>query len=243
MTNTSQRNPATNYFLWKLCAWMGPIYVVGESLSWAGIGRFLPPPSEYLSAQEVFQFYVDNNFSVRLGMMLTLIFAPFYGVWSVAVSRVMKRVEGSDDVMSTVELIGGIGTVVVTWGAVCCWLAASFDTELKSPQDIKTLNDLGWMWFNPTAMITVFQFLAFGALFLCDKRPQRLMPEWMPWFSFAMAGTLLLALLTPFFHSGPFAWHGLFTYYVGLGGYFLWIIVACYYVLKAINQLEREAQA
>jgi len=243
MTNNASSNSTTNFLLWKICAWAGPLYVVTESLSWAWIGRFLPPPAEYLSADEVFRFYVDNNFSVRLGMMLTLFFAPLYVVWSVAASRIVARVEGPEATMSTLELLGGFGTVVVTWGSVCCWLAASFDTALKSPQDIKSMNDLGWMWFNPTVMISVFQFLAFGTAFLFDKRPKPLMPSWMPWFSYAMTGTLLMALLTPFFHTGPFAWHGLFPYYIGLGGYFLWIIVASYYVLKAIGQLERESLA
>jgi len=233
----------TNFFLWRLCAWAGPLYVVAELLSWAWIGRFLPPPAEYLSAEETYQFYIENNFSIRLGMMLTLIFAPLYYVWSTAVSRVMARAEGPEGLMPTIELLGGFGTVVVTWGAVCAWLSAGLDTALKSPEQIKVLNDLGWMWFNPTATITVLQFLAFGTAFLMDRRPQPLLPRWMSWFSYAMTGTLLMALFTPFFKSGPLAWHGLLTYYVGLGGYFVWIVVACYYVIKAIGKLEHEQHA
>lgn len=240
---TLAATPTTNYAIWRLCAWAGPAYMVFELFSWAIIGRFLPPPAEYLSVQEVYQFYIDNNMWVRTGMMLTLFFAPLYYVWSAVVSRIMTRVEGPDGVLSNIELLGGFATVMVTFGSVVCWLSASFDTELKSPQDIKTINDMGWFWFNCTAMVTVFQFVAFGTAFLLDKRAEPLIPRWMCWFSYAMACTLLLALLTPFFHRGPFAWHGLFTYYVGLGGYFLWILMACYYVLKAVTRLEQEALA
>jgi hypothetical protein len=229
----------TNFFLWRLCAWAGPIYVVAEALSWAWIARFLPPPAEYLTATEIYQFYVDNNSAVRLGMMLTLFFSPLYYIWSVSVSRLIARAEGPDGCMSTIELLGGFGTVVVTWGACTAWLSAGLHTTLKTPQEIMAINDLGWMWFNPTVMVSVTQFIAFGIAFLVDKRPQPLMPQWISWFTFAMTGTLLLALFTPFFNEGPFAWHGLFTYYVGLGGYFLWIIVVSYQLLRTIGRLER----
>lgn len=242
MATALAENPP-NFRLWKACAWAGPVYVVGESLSWAGIGRFLPPPAEYWTALEVTQFYLDHNLSIRVGMMLTLMFAPLYYIWSVAVSRLMMRAEGSDHICSTVELLGGFATVIVTFGAVVPWLSCSFDTALKDPQDIKAMNDLGWMCFNPTALVTFFQFIAFGIAFLSDKRSQPLIPRWMAWFSFAMAFTLLLALLTPLFRTGPFAWHGLFTYYIGLGGYFLWIIVACYQVLRGVARLEAEYES
>ena len=235
--------PTTNFLLWKICAWAGPVYCLAILLAWAWIGRFFPPPREHWDVAEVYRFVTDNNLRIRTGMVLVLIVSPLYYVWSSVVSRIMQRTEGPDGVLSNIELLGGFGTTLVTFGSVTCWLSASFDTALKTPQDIKALNDLGWMWFNGTAMVTVTQFVAFGTAFLVDKRPTPLLPQWMSWFSYAMAGTLLLALLTPFFHNGPFAWHGLFTYYIGLGGFFLWILVACYYVIRAIDRLERESLA
>lgn len=241
--NKPQGSSSTMFLVWRICAWAGPVYVVGEALSWAWVAGFLPPPAEYLTADQVYQYYLDNNLRIRIGMMLTLMFAPFYFVWSAVVSRLISRCEPSDGVLSTIELLGGFGTVVVTWGAVTAWLSAGFDTAAKSPQDIKAMSDLAWMWFNPTAMVTVFQFVAFGTAVLLDRREQPLIPRWMAWFSYAMTAALLLALLTPLFNRGPFAWHGLFTYYVGLGGYFLWIIFACHFTFQGITRLEREGLA
>ncbi|WP_158596177.1 hypothetical protein [Oleomonas cavernae] len=229
--------------MWRICAWAGPIYLVGTLVSWAAIAGFLPPPREYWNAEEVYSFFTDNNMRIRVGMALILVFAPLYYVWSSVLSRIMARAEGQDGVLSSIELLGGFGTTLVTFGSVAGWLSAAFDTELKTPQDIKTITDYAWFWFNATAAVTVTQFVAVGSAFLIDRRAQPLFPRWMCWFSFAMAVTLVLALFTPFFHQGPFAWHGLLTYYVGLGGYFAWIICTCYFAFKAIAALEKEALA
>jgi hypothetical protein len=235
MTNETEWH---NYLIWKICALAGPVYVVGEAISWAWLGGFLPPPAQNLSAEQVLAFYTDNNLRIRSGMMLTLFFAPFYYIWSSAVSKLMQRAEGKGGILSNIELMGGFATVIVTFASVAAWLSAALHTDQKTASDILTIHDYGWMWFNPTVMVTFFQFIAFGTVFLLDNGKSGLMPSWMSWFSFAMAGTLLLALLTPFFNVGPFAWHGLFTYYIGLGGYFLWIVIACYQVYKAICRLE-----
>lgn len=229
-----------NYQLWRWCAWAGPLYCVTIIIAWAGIAGFLPPPSEYWSADEVYKYYSDNSLSIRIGMMLTLIVTPLYYVWGAAVSRVIARVEGRESVMSMIQLAGAFGTVVVTWGACVAWLAAAFQVDTKTAQDIKSMSDLAWMWFNPTVMVSITQFTAFGVAMLFDKGPNRLMPSWMPWFTFAMDATLFLAMLTPLFDHGMFSWHGLGAYYIGLGGFFIWILVASYYVLKAVDRLERE---
>lgn len=243
MSSLREHAAPTDFFGWRLCAWAGPVYFVCEALAWAGVAGFLPPPQESWSTAQTYQYFVDNSMRVRLGMMLTLLFAPLYYIWSIVVSKVVARVEGPDGTLATIELLGGFATVVVTFGSVCAWLAAAFDPALKSPEAVKATSDLAWMWFNPTLMVTFFQFVAFGLALLRDKRAVPLLPRWMGWFSFAMAATLLGALFTPFFRRGPFAWDGLLTYYVGLGGYFLWIGVTCFYVLKAVRRIEEETLA
>lgn len=236
-------NPQPNFLYWKLCAWTGPLYCITIVVAWAWIAKFLPPPLESWGAQETYQFYLDNSLRIRLGMMLTLLFTPLYYTWGAIVSRLIARAEGPEGVMGPIQLMGCFGTVVVTWGSCSGWLSAAFDTALKSPQDIKAVADWSWMWFNATVMVSVTQFVAFGAGFLPDKRREPLVPVWFCWLSLAMGGTLFLALLTPLFRDGPWAWHGLLTYYVGLGDFFIWIIIASYYVFKAIARLEREARA
>ena len=54
--------PTTRDFrLWRLCAWAGVVYLVGELVSWAGVARFVPPPRQNWSAERIAAFYQDHE--------------------------------------------------------------------------------------------------------------------------------------------------------------------------------------
>ena len=79
------------------------------------------------------------------------------------------------------------------------------------------MNDLGWMVFDMTVMATLFQFVAFGVIWLQrSDRATPLMPRWMSYFSFWCAASFVSVYLMPSFHTGPFSWQGLITLYVAL---------------------------
>jgi hypothetical protein len=227
--------------LWRLCTWSGLVYVLGELVSWAGVARFVPPPQQDWSAERVAEFYRDHEIGIRLGMEGVLIFALFYALLSLALARVMERVEGQRGLVSRVQLIGGVITALITMGCAVCWLVASFRAGSRDPQDIQLLNDLGWMVFDMTVMATVFQFVAFGAsCLMLDPRPTPLLPRWFGYFSFWVAFTFFSVFLMPSFTSGPFSWHGLITFYIALGAFFLWVAAVVPITLRAITTIERE---
>jgi hypothetical protein len=70
----------------------------------------------------------------------------------------------------------------------------------------------------------------------------QLMPRWVAYLSFFVTLSFLeiLLQLLLFFRSGPFAWHGVVTYYVILIGFFGWMAAVSLYVLKALRRLEHE---
>jgi hypothetical protein len=44
----------------------------------------------------------------------------------------------------------------------------------------------------------------------------------------------------PFLKTGPFAWDGLFNYYIALGAFFVFIYTMSYYVYRAVVRVEAE---
>ena len=232
-----------NFFTWRLAAWAGPIFIFGFLICWAIIAKFLPPPPQYWSADEVYKFYIDYNLQIRVGMTGVLFFGPFYFIWSAVISRLIQRMEGPDGVLSYIELMGGVCTVMVTLGLGVMWLGASFRTETRTPQDVQLLHDVGWLIFNMTFVVTFLQMIGFGTAMLIDKRERPLYPRWMGWASYFAALTFLVVLFMPFVMRSPFAWHGLLTYYVSLGAYFIWALLAMYYTFGAITQVELECGA
>ena len=242
MTDSQSLSPATNYFYWKLCAWAGPVYLLFTLVSWVFIAGFVPVRPESWTAQQIYQFYVDNGLWLRTGLVLTILAQPIYIVFSVAIWRVMKRVEDTEGILSMLQLLGAVTTWVIVWAGCTFWLGASFRPELRTPQEVMMLNDMGWLLIDVPFTVTALQFCAFGAAFLLDKRHLPLVPSWMCWLSFAAAAALIPLALIPFFSDGPFSWHGLIGFWLINVDFFGWIVPASYCIIQAVNRLEREAR-
>jgi hypothetical protein len=237
--STAQQT-ATVFMVWRLCAWAGPIYLVGLVGFWGLLAGFVPPPQQYLDAQQITDFFLANNLKIRAGMVGTLFVAPLYYVWSLVISAIMKKIEGPDGLLAQLEFVGGIATAFVTLGFSIMWLTASVRTELRSPQDIQLLTDVGWFIFDTTIMVTAIQMCAFGGAIFMDKRVKPLLPKWLAWASFAIAATFLAAYIMPFVEDGPFAWHGIITYWLVLSTFFAWMVLTSILLFPAIRQVEQE---
>lgn len=241
MFEDSTLSPRTNFLIWKCCAWAGPIYLVGSLVSWVLIAGFVPPPRADWPLEHLARFYTDNSLRIRVGMMLTLNFQAFWVVWSLAIARVMRQVEGRDGMLSSLQVLCSILNWAIIAFALVFWLTASFRPEFRMAQDIALLNDLAWVVIDVSVTGTAFQYLCIGTVFLFDKRPQRLVPAWVCWLCFAASIVILSDTLIPFFASGPFSWHGMISFWMEYPLYFIWIAPVSYYILKAISRLEREA--
>jgi hypothetical protein len=226
--------------LWKACAWCGPIYLAALGVFWAGVAGFVPPPGEDWSPQKIAAFFTDNEIRVRIGMVGVVVFALCYAVWAAAVARVMRRADGREHLLSTIQFVGGVGNAWVTMAVGALWLTASFRPSTRPSDQILLLNDLAWMVFVMPAMTLVLQIAAVGVWILRDHLSAPLMPRWVGYLSFWMAAMLLPGFLMPTFQTGPFAWHGLLTFYVGLGALFTWIAVISGYTLRAIRRIEQD---
>ncbi|MGQ7863984.1 hypothetical protein ACUN0G_32605 [Pseudomonas sp. 32A] len=233
----------TVFRVWRLCAWAGPVYLVGLVAFWGLLAGFLPAPPQYLNAQQISEFFLANNLKIRAGMVGTLFVAPLYYVWSLVISAVIKKIEGPDGLLAQLEFVGGIATAFVTLGFSIMWLTASVRTSLRSPQDIQLLSDIGWFIFDTTIMVTAIQMCAFGGAIFMDRRTQPLLPKWLGWATFAIAATFIAAYIMPFVEDGPFAWHGLITYWVVLSSFFAWMVLTSILLFPAIRQVEQESLA
>jgi hypothetical protein len=225
---------------WRICAWAGPVFLVALLGCWAGIAGFFPPPSQAMTAAETKQWFLDNGTRIRLGLLGYMLFAALYMPWSVAISEVLQRIEGRRGVFSRTEMAGGIATALVALLAGVMWMAAAYRTDARTAEDIQLLMDLGWFIFDITFAVTSVQMVAVGLAILMDRRVTPLYPTWLAWMSFAFAATMVPLLLIPFVNDGPFAWNGLFNFYVALGGAFTWDVCIAFLTFGAIRQVLRE---
>lgn len=225
---------------WRLCASTGYIYLAGYLVSWGILGFNLPTLPVDISSADLFTHYAEHNERIRLGMVLSVFFMPLYFVFSAVISRLMQKVEGADGPLSIVEQMGGATTTVVGLVAGIAWLVPAFRFEERTPEIVRLCYDFGWLFFDTTFMCTTLQMFAMAIVFLSDKREVPLMPRWVSWLSVLVGVTFLMLTLLPFCLTGPFAWNGLFNYWVTLGGFFAWMFAVTVFLFKAIARLERE---
>src|ERR1700674_91077 len=199
----------TDYAMWKLLAWCGPIFMAIFFFFWGVLAKNMPPAGADLNAMQIAAHYLENNMAIRIGMSVCMVGAAFYMAWGCAVSKVMRRIEGPDGILSNLEMMGATITVAFPIVACGCWLTASMETGLLPPEIIHMLYFLGWMIIDLAYMVTTFQILAVSIVFLRDRRSVPLMPAWVSWWGFFTCAVFFPVSLIPFFRSGPFAFHGL----------------------------------
>ncbi|MCW2749789.1 MAG: hypothetical protein JWR83_899 [Aeromicrobium sp.] len=231
---------ATDFTILRICNWSSVVYIVLGLTGFAVFAGFWPPPAEHLDAAQISAYFRDHHTGIRIGMVLMVCGAPFYYVWSAVLSKIISRIEGPMGVLSTVELLGGLLTALVTIMPAIVWMTATFRPDARSDQTIQTLYDFGWLFFDLTFVCSLLQSVALGLAIQVDRRVVPLIPRWVGWLCFLVAATYVPLSLVPFLHSGPFAWHGLISFWAVFVIFFVQMVVVTPAAFTALRRLESE---
>lgn len=242
-TAAGGRNRSSDYTTLRLGLWSVCLYAGLGLLGFAVLAGFWPPPGQDLDASAISRYFHAHHTGIQLGMVLMVVGAPCYYTWSAAVSKIIGRMEGPMGVLSTTELLGGLMTGVVTAVPAVVWQAAAFRAEVRSPESVQTLYDLGWLFFDLTFMFSLLQSVALGVAILLDRRARPLFPRWVGYLCFLTAALYVPLSLVPFVRTGPFAWHGLLNFWAVFVMFFVLIAVVTPYALRAVGRLEQEDSA
>ena len=234
---------SSDYTVLRVSLWSVAVYAGLGLLGFVVFAGFWPPPAEHLSAAEISDYFRSHHTGIRVGMVMIAAAGPFYFVWSAVISKILSRMEGPMGVLSTIELIGGLFTALVTFLPPVIWVTAAFRLESRSDEMISMLYDFGWFFFDLTFFCTFFQQLAVGVAILLDRRETPLLPRWVAWLAFLTCLVYLPLVLLPFIQSGPFAWHGLLNFWAVFTLFFVFIGVLAVCAYRALRTLEAEDRA
>jgi hypothetical protein len=226
-----------------LCAWSGPLFLVLFGIGMVPLAGFIPPPTAHDSAQEIVKLYSEHTDRLRAGLVLMMIGAAFIGSWTAAVSVQLKRIEGRFSPMTYTQVATGAAGILVVIFPVMIMIVTSFRPE-RDPQLTQALNDLAWIPFIMVFSPVLVQMLAV-AFAVLTATPERadIYPRWVGYFSIWAALLLLPGSLIPFFKTGPFAWHGLFEFWLAAVVFFGWIAVMTIVTIRAIRQQEDDVSS
>jgi hypothetical protein len=213
-------------------AWCGPVFVALLAPIWWYMG-FLPPLSPKMSPIEVAQFYADHRFAIRFGATMIMQLAMLYVLWAAAISTQIRRAESdSATFLAYAQLaLGAIASILFVIPAMF-WTVAAYRPELDV-QLRYLVNDMAWLSLVMPVMSAVLQALVIGYAIISDKREVPLYPRWAAYFNFWVGVTFLPGGLATFFHSGPFAWNGIFDFWIPLVAFSVWICVMAVLTARA----------
>jgi hypothetical protein len=231
----------TSFRYWRLCAAMGPVFLLAFIVCWGVLGYNIPPIPADLSPDDMAQHFRTHANEIRAGMAGAMLFGVLYLPWTLSITKVMQTLEtDGNDIMSTLQMWGGGVTVVPLVTSSVFWLTGAYRPEVLDPKILQMLYDMGWLLIDMFYAITTVAMVAMGVGFLADKRDEPLMPRWASWYTIWAGLSFLFELLMPFFKIGLFARQGVLNFWIEFVVWFAYILIVTFYIFKAIARLERE---
>lgn len=216
------------------CAWCGPVFLVLFGIGLVPLAGFVPPPAANDSAQQVARLYSEHHTRLQAGLSLMLFSTAFIGPWVAVISAQLRRIR-LDGITTLVygQLVTGGAFIFVVVAPVITMIVASFRPE-RNPEITQALNDLAWIPFIMVFTTLMAQMLVIAAAVLLD-RSEAVFPRWLGHASAWCAVLLLPAVLLPFSKSGPFAWHGIFQFWLAAVLFFAWFALMSHALFAAIR--------
>lgn len=216
-----------------LCAWSGFVFTMIFMIGFWIVAGFVPPPSPNASAVDIAAIYQENTWQIRLGLFMMMGCSGLISPFVAALSIQMKRMEGSPSILTYTQLSSGSVGLVFFILPCLIWTAAAFRPE-RDADLILLLNDLGWIVFLMPFTTFVVQNFALGFAILGDKGKVPVFPRWVGYFTLWVAIVFVPGGLLTFFKNGPFAWNGVFAFWVPLVVFFGWYLVMFVFLRKGI---------
>ena len=234
----------TDYTTWKILGCAGPAFLVLFVALWGFLGRNMPPfppnatPDRGLGALPRAQAAALDRDERRLTI------TSFYMAWSVAIARVMERVEGPGGVLSKLEMMGGTITCAPIMTACMAWLTAAHEVTLPRLRASCTCST-GWAgscstWRTSSPRL---QIAACSIVFMRDKREKKLVPDAVSWWGWITFASFFVVSAIPFVTTGPLAFNGVISFWIAFFTWFFWIPSLSYFVIKAVDRIKAEDEA
>lgn len=216
-----QREDAITRRIQLLCALCGPAAIIIAFVGFFLCGLLPVPLGAHNTADEVVAFYRDHSTAVRAGFVFAGI--GFGGIFPLVavISVQMMRMEGRYPILAFLQMVTGSATGVMLLIPMLLMTITAFRPD-RTPELTLTLNDIAWFLFLTPIMPFIIQNVAIGVAVLNDRNG--IFPRWCGYMNLLVGFSFLPDVLPYFFVSGPFAWDGIFVFWLALTTYTIWAI-------------------
>jgi len=214
-----------------ICTWSGMVFSLMFLVGFWPIANFMPPLAPSLPAAEVAAAYQEHTLPIRFGLLMMMTSAGFICPFVAVIAVQMKRIEGSHPALTITQISTGTLNAVFFVVPSVIWTVTAFRPE-RDPELLLLMNDFGWITFLMPFTTFIVQNFSIGLSILSDKREQPVFPRWLGFFNFWVAVLFIPGGLLTFFKTGPFAWNGLFVWWIPFIVFFAWYMLM-FYMLRA----------
>lgn len=223
----------------RLCAWSGIVFIAVFFTGFAVVAGFIPPPSPNMTGDELIQLFSDDQTRIRIGMIVSIFASVLLGSWAAVMTVQIHRMERGNSALAYTNLAMGATFILEFIISLILWQSMTFRDH---GADVMTaMNDTAWFLFVAITATPALQAVVIGVAVLRDTRQRPVFPRWAGYLNFWVAILFMPGTITVFFHDGPFAWNGLFVWYMPLTVFFIWMVANTVLLLKAIDAQEAEA--
>ncbi|MCV7261030.1 hypothetical protein [Mycobacterium shimoidei] len=230
MTDTAA--PQRNTDLW-ICFWVVPTFYTLFGLIFVPLTRVMPPPRPDVTADQMVNFLHQHALTIQIGFALLMIVIGFAGVANGIVVFEIKR-------MSVSPAFGYAYMGALAVGALpgCLMAAISFLTAVFRPdrgtEIVALLYELTFLSFVGSLGCFSTAYLVFAIAILLDRN--EVFPKWLAYISIWQIVTELLAAPVFIFRSGPLAWNGSISFWMGTAIFAFWQVCLIVLLKKAVER-------
>lgn len=197
--------------------------------------KLLPLPPATLSATDVADFYLRNSGQIRLGAAICSWTGAFTIPLAIVIALQMARIEKGFPIWSIVQLAGGVMMSVFTVLPPMFWGVAAF-TPTRPAEITLVLHEFGNLAFIATDQYFIFQFIGLAVVCLMRSTVENNpFPRWMGYLSLWAAFTIEIGVAAFLPKTGPFAWNGLFVYWIPIIMYGVWFMSMSINLLRSLK--------
>jgi hypothetical protein len=217
----------------KICFWVVPAFYTLFGLIFVPLTRVMPPPRPDVTVDQIVHFTQQHGLTIQVGFALLMVVIGFAGVANGIVAYEIKRMS-----VSPVFAYAFLGALAVGALPGCLMAAISFLAAVlrpdRDPQIVAMLYDLTFLSFVGSLGCFSAAYLVFAIAILLDRNA--IFPKWLAYVSIWQIVTEILAAPVFVFRSGPFAWNGSISFWMGTAIFGFWEVCVIVMLKKAVDR-------
>lgn len=216
-----------------ICWWTIPVFYNIFGLIFVVLTRVMPPPRPDIGPDQIAAFFTEHSLSIRIGFGLLMIFIGFTGFANGLIAFQIKRMSVAPVFAYSYIASLAVGAVPGCLFAAFAFIAAAFRPD-RDPGLTALLYDLGLLSFVGSLGCFATQNMVLALAIFLDRNG--VLPKWLAYMSIWMIVTELLAGPVFVFKSGPLAWNGSISFYVGTVAFVVWEVCIIYLLYLTIKR-------